>query len=89
MQAALADWILPVNRSNFKAGLPDWLPGADAPVEQEFGFTPAETMTREEYLGIKGDRTPLRCYVQGMESINCVIFHGGVIDPFGLQAFPG
>lgn len=89
MAAALTDWIRPVNRANFKADLPDWLPGADAPVEREFGFTPAETMTREEYLGIKGDRTPLRCYVQGIESINCVIYHGGVVDPFGVQAFPG
>jgi hypothetical protein len=89
MRAALTDWIKPVNRANFKAGLPDWLAGADAPEAREFGFTPAETMTREEYLGIKADATPLRCYVQGMESINCVIFHGGVIDPFGIQAFPG
>jgi hypothetical protein len=90
MRSALRQWVAqPVNRANFKANLPDWLPGADGPVEREFGFTPAETLTREEYLGIKGDSTPLRCFVQGIESINCVIYHGGVVDPFGIQAFPG
>jgi hypothetical protein len=89
MRGALTDWIRPVNGVSFRANLPDWLVGADGPVEREFGFTPAETMTREEYLGIKGDRTPIRCYVQGIESINCLIYHGGVVDPFGVQQFPG
>jgi hypothetical protein len=89
MQAALVDWIKPTNQANFLANLPNWVAGADGPEEREFGFTPAETMTREEYLGIIASRTPTRCYVQGIESINCVIYHGGVVDPFGVQQFPG
>jgi hypothetical protein len=89
MQAALIEWIKPTNQVNFLANLPNWPAGADAPVQEEFGFTPAETMTREEYRGIIASRTPTRCYVQGIESINCVIYHDGVIDPFGVQQFPG
>jgi hypothetical protein len=89
MQRALADWIKPVNGPTFLANLPNWVAGADAPEEREFGFMPAETMTREDYLGIIRSRSPIRCYVQGIESINCVLYHGGVIDPFGVQSFPG
>lgn len=89
LQTALQRWIGGVSGANLRANLPNWNLGAAGPVDTEFGFTPAEGMTREEYLAIKAGRAPLLCYVQGMESLRCLVYRNGGLEIFGIQAFPG
>ncbi len=89
MRAALTEWTSTGTARQFHASLPNWLAGASAPVQTEFPFMPDEGITRQDYLAIKAARTPALCYVQGMESLNCVIYRNGKVEPFGLQSFPG
>jgi hypothetical protein len=89
LQTALQRWMVGISSTNQKNSLPDWPRGAATPVDTEFGFTPAEGITREDYLAVKSGRAPLLCYVQGMESIRCLVYRNGGIDVFGIQAFPG
>jgi hypothetical protein len=89
LQAALQNWMTGVNGASLKNNLPDWVRGATAPIEKEFGFSPAEGITRDDYLAIKSGRAPLLCYVQGMESIKCLVYRNGGFQDFGIQAFPG
>jgi hypothetical protein len=89
MQTALRSWVTSINGASIRAGLPDWRSGAEAPVDQEFGFLPAEGMSRTDYLAIKTGRMPLLCYVQGMESLKCLVYRNGGFEDFGIQLFPG
>jgi hypothetical protein len=89
MRAALRDWSNIGPNRDLHANLPNWLNGAAAPVAREFGFVPDENMTRADYLSIKANRTPVLCYVAGMESLNCLVYRNGQLEPFGGQAFPG
>jgi hypothetical protein len=89
MQTALQRWMVGLSSANQNANLPNWLSGASAPVDREFGFTPAEGITRSDYLAVKSGSVPLLCYVQGMESIKCLVYRNGGMEDFGIQAFPG
>ena len=89
MRAALGAWLGAGDRRFNHATLPNWLVGADRPVEQEFPFMPDPSITRADYLAIKSSRAPVLCYVQGMESLNCLVYRNGGLEPFGIQSFPG
>jgi hypothetical protein len=89
MTMALLRWIAPTSTHAFYDNLPDWKEGASSPETKEFGFYPDTAITREDYLRIKSLRLSVRCYVQGMESMNCLIFEQGLFTHFGVQAFPG
>lgn len=88
---ALTEWIDTSNQQ-FKttADLPEWAEGADSPVSGEFPFYPEEGIDREMWGKIRAAKTPVYCYVQGMESVACVSN-----DPemgfykIGVQTFPG
>lgn len=89
MRAALRTWIDPRLETRFHANLPNWRRGQAEPDAREFPFLPADGMTRDRYMSIKTNRTPVYCYIQGIESINCVVLQGGALVPFGVQTFPG
>jgi len=90
MQTALTEW---VDASNTAMGststLPEWVPNADAPSGGEFPFYPDEGYTRESYAALRAANDPMFCYVQGMESLSCIIYGDGGIERIGVQAFPG
>lgn len=92
LQAALAEWIDP-NGSNMHStrALPDWAAGADSPMSGEFAFYPEEGTTRDAYLRLRAQDKPLYCFVQGGESMLCLVLDAqtGTLKPAGLQTFPG
>lgn len=89
MVDALRDWVS--NPSTFKstADLPAWPKGADAPTAGEFAFYPDKDVDQESYEQIRAARAPLFCYVQGMESMSCVVLQDGGMTKVGVQTFPG
>ncbi len=89
MNLALADWTGPGKRENDHDLLTDWPIGANKPIAREFGLIIDPSITRAHYLAIKANRTPYVCYVQGMESMKCLVLQRGVLKPFGIQRFPG
>lgn len=90
METALAEWIDQTNPEYAtSANLPEWAANAEAPMSGEFPFFPAEGTTREAYDVIRARAAPLFCYVQGMESINCLALVDGDLDSVGVQTFPG
>ncbi len=89
----LKEWIDPKG-SNITTSdaLPEWKKGAEAPGEAgaEFPFYPDEGMTQEAYEAIRATKAPTFCYVQGMESLNCLVLDkDGVLTSAGVQSFPG
>ena len=89
MQSALSEWVGRGASRDRHENLPNWTAGAPAPVPREFPFTPEDGITRAAYLTVKTNQTPLLCYVQGMESINCLVLREGTLEPLGIQSFPG
>lgn len=91
LSKALAEWI-DVSNPQFEttANLPEWAEGADMPMSGEFAFYPEEGVDREAWAKIRAAKTPVYCYVQGMESMACL-----TVDPenglykVGVQTFPG
>ena len=74
MSKALARWLLEARRQPTSEDLPAWKaadtrPGGD----QEFPFTVQEGMTRAEYLAVRDANRPMICYVQGIETVACVV----------------
>ncbi len=91
MTKALGEWIDPSNpQFTTTADLPDWPEGADSPMSGEFAFYPEEGVDRAAWAKMRAAKTPVYCYVQGMESSACV-----TNDPemgfymVGVQTFPG
>jgi hypothetical protein len=93
VKAALKDWIENGKDSgDHNTGtLPDWPKGAEAPKrEGEFGYFAQQDMSREDYLEKRKQALPMFCFVQGMESISCIITSDGrYIEEFGGFTFPG
>jgi hypothetical protein len=89
MRAALVRWTSFRNNDSFYDRLPNWVQNADGPEQREFGFIPDESLSRTDYLAIKAVRPPSICYVSGIESLTCLIYRGGRLEPFGVQPFPG
>ena len=90
MQTALAEWIDPT-RGGFQTSseLPDWPANAEAPASGEFPFYVGDGVDRATYLDIRGRNVPMFCFVQGMESLNCLAREEGGLAHVGVQAFPG
>ncbi len=87
-----------INSSNTKAkALVSWISGggfmksADAlKLDGEFPFTPSEGIDAATLAQYRKAKLPLFCYIQGMESGNCLAKNkdGNLIE-LGLQSFPG
>lgn len=87
LDAALAEWIKIDPATT--ADLPAWDPKAETPVSGEFPFYPAEGVDRAAYETLRGQKLPMLCYVQGMESSACYVFRDGAFTDLGVQSFPG
>lgn len=89
MKAALGEWILQNHQLKTAASLPAWPPGASQPASGEFPFMPDEAVDRDYYEAARRAKLPLFCYVQGMESMACVVLKDGGMMKLGVQLFPG
>lgn len=89
MQSALTEWIRQDHQFKSAASLPSWPPGAEQPVSGEFPFLPDEAVDRDFYESARRAQLPLFCYVQGMESMACVVLKDGGMTKIGVQLFPG
>lgn len=91
MRAALAEWIAPESNTTLQTtgALPEWPANADQPQNGEFPFYPNEGVDRDSYNAIRTADTPMYCYVQGMESVNCLALRDGALESVGAQSFPG
>lgn len=93
MQTALTEWVDTSNPSFVNTGaLPEWAANAELPSAGEFPFYPegsADESSRESWAALRAAAYPIFCYVQGMESLACVIYGDGGIELLGVQTFPG
>lgn len=90
MQRRLAEWITSAGPALDSAGdLPDWPRGAATPVGGEFPFYTDEGVTQAQCTALRAGDAPMFCYVQGMESLRCLIDDNGQIATLGVQSFPG
>ena len=95
MRAALNDWLLAAGNSKQDrlGSFPKWKVGADGPATMppaEFPFTVNSGVSREDYSKWQKDNLPVFCFVQGIESQNCLILtRDGVVKEVGIQSFPG
>ena len=90
MRTALAKWIESSNHTmETTSALPDWPEGATGPQNGEFPFYVNEGFTRETYMALRERNVPVFCYVQGMESLNCLALQDGILSEIGIQSFPG
>ncbi len=77
--------------------LKDWISGggfmtsADKlMVDGEFPFTVDEGVDAATFAKYRKAKLPLFCYIQGMESGNCVVLDkDGMVVDVGVQSFPG
>lgn len=90
MVQALGEWLAQDNMFKTTADLPPWLEGEDAPQSGEFPFYPEPGFDRETYEQVRAQKLSVFCYVQGMESLAClVVMRDGQMDKIGVQSFPG
>lgn len=88
---ALKEWVSGGSNIATTADLPEWKAGTDQPgAGAEFPFYQEEGMDQASYEEARKAKLPVFCYVQGMESLACI-----VVDPaggaykIGAQSFPG
>jgi hypothetical protein len=90
MRAALGAWISETaNAFASTAALPPWEEGAEAPTSGEFPFYPESYIDHDYYESIRARAAPIYCYVQGMESMACLMLDDGRLEKIGVQSFPG
>lgn len=89
MNAALGEWTTNSSTMQSTSALPNWPANAGGPQSGEFPFYPNDGYTRESYSAMRTANDPMFCYVQGMESLSCLIYGDGGIEQIGLQVFPG
>lgn len=91
MQRALAEWIDPASNTTMQTtgALPDWPANADGPQSGEFPFYVADGWDREAYMAARAANTPMFCFVQGMESMACLVSRNETFEKIGVQSFPG
>ncbi len=90
MARALADWLSQDSMFKTTRALPVWPEGAPEPKSGEFPFMPESWIDREYYERTRAEGPPLFCYVQGMESIACIVLsRDGQMEKIGVQSFPG
>jgi len=88
MQAALTDWVSSAGAAT-STSLPEWPAGAQYPRRGEFDFYPSEELDRDGYQRLRERNVPIFCYVQGMESENCLTMENDIVTSAGIQTFPG
>lgn len=90
MTRALGEWLSQNHMFKSSAELPEWKKGADAPMSGEFQFIPEPEYDRDAYEQARAAKSPVFCYVQGMESMACLILsNDGQMTKIGVQTFPG
>ena len=89
MPQALGEWLRQSHLFKSSADLPPWKKGETAPTSGEFAFYPDASIDRDAYEKTRSARVPVFCYVQGMESLACVVLEDGGMTKLGLQTFPG
>jgi hypothetical protein len=95
MRTSLATWLdagLSSNKNRLSKFL-EWKAGTDGPAETppaEFPFTVSSEISRATYEAWRKQNVPVYCFVQGMESMRCVVLtKEGTINEVGIQSFPG
>ena len=95
MRVALGEWLdagLSSNQKRLSKYL-EWKAGTDGPAENppaEFPFTVSSDVSRETYEEWRKQNVPVFCFVQGMESMRCIVLtKDGSISEVGIQRFPG
>lgn len=90
MTDALQEWIGYGARGETTRELPPW-PHEHEPPESVggFEFAPESWIDRETYLEMRARAEPMFCYVQGMESLACLVENGNRLEKIGVQAFAG
>ena len=90
MTRALADWVgLPVQRLQMTASLAPWAQTSGQRGESEFPFRPEEWIDEHLYERLAGEANPMFCYVQGMESLACLVEFDDRLEKIGIQSFHG
>ena len=95
MRLALNDWLVAAggSKQDHLSSFPVWKQGADGPATTppaEFPFTVNSAVSREDYVKWQKENLPVFCFVQGIESENCVVLtKEGVVNEVGIQSFPG
>lgn len=95
MRVALGEWLDVGLSSNQKrlSNYLEWKAGTDGPAENppaEFPFTVSSDVSRETYEEWRKQNVPVFCFVQGMESMRCIVLtKDGSISEVGIQRFPG
>ncbi|MBY0564166.1 MAG: hypothetical protein K2P58_08265 [Hyphomonadaceae bacterium] len=90
MQRRLGEWITPAGAMTESASdLPAWAATDEQPISGEFPFYVEEGVDRTAYEAARTRDAPLFCYVQGMESLACLVYENGAVTKIGLQSFPG
>jgi hypothetical protein len=69
--------------------LPEWKAKDDFPINGEFMFYVEEGIDRAAYDVIRKADLPMYCFVQGMESVACLVLQDGGLFKVGVQSFPG
>ena len=95
MRVALGDWLDTglSSKKNRLSKFLEWKAGTDGPTESppaEFPFTVSSDVSQETYEGWRKQNVPVFCFVQGMESMRCVVLtKDGSVTEVGMQSFPG
>jgi hypothetical protein len=90
MTSALKEWIDQGHTFKSSADFPPWKKGAQAPESTgEFPFYPEAETDQEYYEQVRAEKLPVFCYVQGMESMSCLVLKDGGLTKIGVQTFPG
>jgi hypothetical protein len=89
MTEALRQWIGFATRGQTTADLPPWTRPQEGPSVSGFEFEPEPWIDRDTYLALRARAEPMFCYVQGIESLACLIARDGRLEKIGVQAFPG
>lgn len=89
MNTALGEWTTSATTMQSTSALPEWPANAEAPTNGEFPFYPNEGFSREAYSTMRTNNLPMFCFVQGMESMACLVHGDGGIEHIGVQLFPG
>jgi hypothetical protein len=93
MAKALSAWIAPNDDAlfDFTGKLAPWATARENPAGAggEFAFLPDAGTSRSDWEKLRAANLPLFCYVQGAESMRCVVVENGVLRSIGVQTFPG
>jgi hypothetical protein len=91
MKAALVKWIADaMTQTPSSSQLPNWKDKENNPSEGEFPFIVEAGIARPVYLAIRKANRPTFCFVQGVESIGCLVLGAdGAVTKVGVQSFPG